>query len=108
MVNHLGNNIVLNAGQSTQDTFSALRKITPLWSITQHKDRSAALVSFTSIIWKKIHPSRDVSAIQGPSNKFKKLWDVFDEEEYNSKTSIVKIMEFIKCLVKKKGEWTQS
>ena len=56
----------------------------------------------------KIHPFKDVSAIQGLSNKFKKLWDVFNEAEYNSKFSIVKIMEFIECLVKKKGEWTQS
>ena len=49
-----------------------------------------------------------MSAIQGVSDKFKKLWDEIDVEEYNSKTSIVKIMESIECLVKKKGEWTQS
>ena len=52
-VNHLGNNTVLNAGRSTQDTLSALKKITPVWSITQHKHRSAASVSIPSTIWKK-------------------------------------------------------
>ena len=48
-----------------------------------------------------------MSAIQGLSDKFKKLWDVFEEIEYHSYTSIAKIIEFIECLVKKKGEWTQ-
>ena len=33
---------------------------------------------------------------------------MFDETEYNSKTSIVKIIEFVERLVKKKGKWTQS
>ena len=42
------------------------------------------------------------------SDKFKVLWDEFDEVEYNYNTPISKIMEFIDCLVKKKGNWTKS
>ena len=42
------------------------------------------------------------------SDKFKGLWDESDEVEYNSNTPISKIMEFIDCLVKKKGDWTKS
>ena len=49
-VNHLGNNTALNPGQSTQDTLPALKKITPVWSITQHKHRSAASVSIPGTI----------------------------------------------------------
>ena len=84
-INHLGNNTALNAGRSTRNTLSALKKITPLWSITQHKHRSATSVFIPSTIWKKLTPFKDLSVIQGVSNKFKKLWDEFDEAEYNSK-----------------------
>ena len=49
-VNHLGNNTALNAGRSTRDTLLSLKKISPVWSITQHKHRSAASVSIPSTI----------------------------------------------------------
>ena len=52
-VNPLGNNTALNAGRSTRETLAALKKITPVWAISQHKHRSAASVSIPSTIWKK-------------------------------------------------------
>ena len=107
-VNHLGNNTASNACRSTQEIVAALKKIKPVWSISQHKHRSAAFVSIPGPIWKKFKPFKDSSVIQGVSNKFKVLWDEFNEVEYNSNTPIFKIMEFIDCLVKKKGDWTKS
>ena len=100
-VNHLGNNTALNAGRSTRDTLAGLKKISLVWSITQYKHRSAASGSIPSTIWKKLTPFKELSVIQGVSDKFKEMWNEFDEAEYNSKASISKIMEFMDCLVKK-------
>ena len=56
--NHLVNNTALNSGLSTQGTLAVLKKITPVWSIAQHKHRSAASVSIPAQIWKKSNHSK--------------------------------------------------
>ena len=65
-------------------------------------------MSIPAQIWKKIKPFEDSSVIQGVSDQFKVLWDEFDEVEYNSNTPVSKIIDFIDCLVKKKGDWTKT
>ena len=51
--NHLGDNTALNAGRSIWETLAVLKKITPVWTISQHKHRSAASVFIPSTIWGK-------------------------------------------------------
>ena len=50
----------------------------------------------------KIKPFKNVG------NKFKVQWAEFDEVEYNSTTPTSNTMEFIDCLVKKKGDWMRT
>ena len=56
--NHIVNNTASNAGRSTRETLATLKKITPVWSISQHKYWSEAFVSIQGQIWEKSNHSK--------------------------------------------------